>query len=131
MKHTLILLLFSCALFCCAPKHITKQTQITSVVTICNQFSGELSQAGIVAKPYLTIQNNIPKWRIIDYTLEFIVRGQLKIFSLSNDTLSQEAIHLFERVQKGSFLYVEEIKAVNKYKDTCYLPSIAIKIKDK
>ena len=106
-----------------------KQTQITSVVTICDQFSGKLSKADILAKPYLTIQNNTLKWQISSFIWQFMVNAKTCIYHINGDKLTTEAISRFNDVGSGGYIFIYGIQAVNKYGATGYLPSIAIQIK--
>ena len=102
MKRTLLLLLFSYVLFSCTPKHITKQSEITSVVTVYDQFDGKLNKVDVISNPYLTVHNNKLKWKIISYDLCFIVKWQFMIFSLSQEKFSQESMDIFNPASKGS-----------------------------
>ena len=97
-------------------------------------YIGTLNKAAIISKPYLVINNNKPKWRIINYDLTYYTKGAkggLHIFTLSKDTISGEAFTCLDSIQNGAKIYVDNIKAVNKFNDTCYLNPIVIKIKEK
>ena len=129
-RHSIYLLL-SFLLFDCSNRHVTSQLQVTSIVTLCDQYSGKLNKADIIAKPFLTIHNNKLKWKIISYELWFIAHGQLKIHLLSTDTFSKESLDQFKAVQQGCQFSIDQIKAVNKYNDTCYLNPIVVRVQTK
>ena len=108
--------------------HITKQTQVTSLVTLCDIYCGKLSKEEIMANPYLMVNNNKVQWRIISYDFTFSAKGVTNYFNQSNEKFSQESLDKLSTASKGGRLFIDYIKAVNKYNDTCYLNPIVIKI---
>ena len=111
------------------PPRYFKNKVMESKVVLKDQFNGTSTQSELIARPYLEIKDNEQQWKIIDYELTCLIRGQIYKCSVKNKEFPVEAIALLYKLQKGSMVCVDYIKAVNKRNDTCYLNSISIKIK--
>ena len=114
----------------CSPKHITKQSQVTSVATVLDCYDCTVNKQELLAKPYVTISNNNFRWKIIRYDLTFAIKGYLCYYGVEQDTFPKEAVEKIDSL--GSFInkiFIDHIKAVNKNNDTIFLNPIALKIK--
>ena len=129
-RQYILLIFTTLLLFNCTLRHVTKQSQVTSVVTLCDHFNGSLSKADIISKPYLTISNNKLEWKIINYEMTYIKNGTLYNYTLTNASFSKESIAGLDSVKQKSKIFIDNIKAVNKLGDTTLLNPIIIKVKD-
>src|SRR5579872_6979876 len=109
-KNTLLILLLFSMVVSCIQKHITKQSEITTTVTVCDKFYGDLHKSELISKPYLSLNNNTPKWRIISYEFSFITKpGYLQCYTLRKDTFSKELIFYLDSMHVGSKLFIDNI----------------------
>jgi hypothetical protein len=120
--------LFLVLLFACSPRHITKQSQLNSVVTLCDKYYGQTSKNEIKTNPKLQISNNRLNWTIISFNYSTIIKGGIEENKSNESKLPECFLNKLDTLPDKFRLYIDEIKAVNKIKDTLILNSITLTV---
>lgn len=110
-------------------KSIT-QDKMISLVTIGGLYYGEITTKQLIADKKLRVSNNKEDWRIISFSLMFGAKGNIKSFTQSGDSLTQQIMEeLVSRDPKvHNKIYISPIRAVNSNKDTVILNPIELKL---
>ncbi len=100
-----------------------------SVVTLCDKYYGKVTKKEIKDDPTLRISYNTLMWQIISYEYSYSLNG-IASWRVVNDNKLPDNLLLKLDSLTNRFLYVDEIKAVNKIQDTIFLNSIKVKVID-
>jgi len=136
MKTILITVIFFICFDLCGQtktikvKKTVTQDQMASVVTLGGLYYGNISQKKLFTDRKFRISNNKDNLRILSFDITFGAKGNIRIYSLSADSLTPELIEeLNKRDPKiHNKIFITAIKAVNDRRDTIFLNPIELKL---
>ena len=109
-------------------KKETGQSEAPWHVTICGMYRGDVKVEDLYKNNQLKIAYNTIGLRILYFDVAMKSKGKLYLFSTSGDTLSLDIRSRLIQADKNSKIYIDDIKAVSKNKDTVFLNPITLRI---
>lgn len=99
-------------------------------VTLCGMYRGDVKTEDIYKDHQLKISNNTAGLRIISFEVTFKSLGKIYSYSTPGDTLSLELRKSLLGADKKAKIYIDDIRAVSKNKDTLFLNPITLRVID-
>lgn len=99
-------------------------------VTLCGMYRGDVKIEDVCTNNQLKIAYNTVDLRIIRFDITFKSQGKLYNWTTPGDTISSEIRKQLLLVDKKTKLYIDDIKAVSKNKDTLFLNPITLRVID-
>ena len=99
-------------------------------VTFCGMYRGDVTREEVCKGKEFKISNNTEGLRIFRYDVTFRSNGKLFNWTASGDTLSTDIRKQLRLIDKNTRMFIDDIKAVLKNKDTVFLNPITLRVID-
>lgn len=93
-------------------------------------YRGDVTREEVCKGKEFKISNNTEGLRIFRYDVTFRSNGKLFNWTASGDTLSTDIRKQLRLIDKNTRMFIDDIKAVLKNKDTVFLNPITLRVID-